>query len=149
MIGPRTRAPLGVKTTNAKARAFQTPAPIQATVRPEKTLKKASTVRRSVKSKIRVALPEPVEADLLSKEPESDVSDIEYCPPPQSSCRIHQRTSPTMTLFPIFEAITYALGTVRYMTFQETNTVFRFKSERKRKHMLRKCRRSKIKLGKR
>lgn len=81
-IGPRTRAPLGVKTTNAKARAFQTPAPLQPRIKPEKTLKKASTARRSVKSKIRVALSEPVETDLLSKEPESDVPDVEYCPPP-------------------------------------------------------------------
>lgn len=79
--GPRTRAPLGMKTTNAKARAFQTPAPGQPTVKPEKTVKKASTTRRSVKSKIRIAPSEPVESDILSKDPDSDVPDIEYCPP--------------------------------------------------------------------
>jgi hypothetical protein len=71
-----------MKTTNAKARAFQTPAPLQETNEPEKTLKKASTVRKSVKSKIRIAPSEPVEADILSKDDESDVPDIEYCPPP-------------------------------------------------------------------
>jgi hypothetical protein len=71
-----------MKTTNAKARAFQTPAPLQQTAKPEKTLKKASTGRRSVKSKIRVGPSVPVEADILSKDPDSDVPDIEYCPPP-------------------------------------------------------------------
>jgi hypothetical protein len=82
VAGPRTRAPLGMKTTNAKARAFQTPAPLQQTAKPEKTLKKASTGRKSVKSKIRIAPSIPVEADILSKDPDSDVPDTEYCPPP-------------------------------------------------------------------
>lgn len=68
-----------MKTTNAKARAFQTPAPLQQTTKPEKTLKKASTARKSVKSKIRIALSEPVEADILSKDPDSEVPDVEYC----------------------------------------------------------------------
>jgi hypothetical protein len=71
-----------MKTTNAKARAFQTPAPLQQTVKPEKTLKKASTARKSIKSKIRVAPSEPVETDVLSNDQGSDVPDIEYCPPP-------------------------------------------------------------------
>ena len=71
-----------MKTTNAKARAFQTPAPLQQTGKPEKTLKKASTGRRSVKSKIRIAPSVPVEADILSKDADSDVPDTEYCPPP-------------------------------------------------------------------
>lgn len=78
--GPRARAPLGMKTTNAKARAVQTPAPLQQTGKPEKTLQKASTVRKSVKSKIRIAPPEPVEADILSMADDSDVAEIEYCP---------------------------------------------------------------------
>jgi hypothetical protein len=72
---------LGNKTTNAKARAFRTPAPVQQTAKPEKTLKKASTARKSVKSKIRVAPSEPVDFNVLSNDPESDVPDIEYCPP--------------------------------------------------------------------
>ena len=71
-----------MKTTNVKARAFQTPAPLQQTSKPEKTVKKVSTARKSVKSKIRVALSEPVEADILSVDPGSDTPDIEYCPPP-------------------------------------------------------------------
>ena len=71
-----------MKTTNAKARAFQTPAPPQETSKPEMTLKKTSTVRESVKSKIRIAPSEPVAVDLLSKEDDSDVPETEYCPPP-------------------------------------------------------------------
>lgn len=71
-----------MKTTNAKARAYQTPAPLQQTTQAEKTLKKVSTARRSIKSKIRIAPSEPVEADVLSKDPDSDVPDVEYCPPP-------------------------------------------------------------------
>jgi hypothetical protein len=74
-----------MKTTNAKARAFQTPAPFQQIAKPEKTLKKSSTSRRSVKSKIRIPPSVPVEADILSKDPDSDVPDTEYCPPPATA----------------------------------------------------------------
>ncbi|KAF7514161.1 hypothetical protein GJ744_004486 [Endocarpon pusillum] len=80
-MGPRTRAPLGLKTTNAKAQAFQTPAPLQQSTKREETLKKASTARKSIKTKIRIAPSEPVGADILSQDPDSDVPDIEYCPP--------------------------------------------------------------------
>jgi hypothetical protein len=76
-LGPRTRAPLGAKTTNAKGHAFQTPALVQQTVKP----KRPSTTRRSVKSKITVAPSQPVEVDVVAAE-ENDVPDIEYAPPP-------------------------------------------------------------------
>ena len=71
---------LGNKTTNAKGQAFQTPAPPK-TLRPEKINRKATTTRKSVKSKITVAEPEPAEAGVLSIG-EDDVADVEYCPPP-------------------------------------------------------------------
>ncbi len=71
-----------MKTTNAKARTFHARAPRQQSTNPEKTLKKSSTARKSGKSKIRIAPSEPVEAGILSKDPDSDVPDIEYCPPP-------------------------------------------------------------------
>lgn len=71
-----------MKTTNAKARASQNPVPQSETKQAEKTLKKPSTIRRSVKSKIRVALSEPAVVDVLSKEDDSDIPEIEYCPPP-------------------------------------------------------------------
>jgi hypothetical protein len=78
--GPRTRAPLGVKTTNAKGQAFQTPGLAQPTKKPDETKRPLST-RKSVKSKIIVAPVERAEADLLVVE-EDDVPDIEYAPPP-------------------------------------------------------------------
>lgn len=79
VAGPRVRAPLGIKTTNTKA--IQTPAPLQ-TTKPEKTLKQVSTGRKSAKSKIRIAPSEPVDADILSRDADLEVPEVEYCPPP-------------------------------------------------------------------
>ena len=83
-IGPRNRAPLGVKTTNAKARAFQTPAPPQQTIKQQKSLQRPSTGRRSAKAKITIAPTQPVETDVLAtiEDDDDDVPDIEYAPPP-------------------------------------------------------------------
>lgn len=67
--GPRNRAPLGAKTTNAKGKAFQTPAPLGSSA---KTLKASPRLRRP---KVKVHQPE-VEA-----ESEDDVPEIEYMPP--------------------------------------------------------------------
>ena len=78
--GPRTRAPLGIKTTNAKGQAFQTPGLAQPTKKPDETKRPPST-RKSIKSKIIVAPVERAEADLLVVE-EDDVPEIEYAPPP-------------------------------------------------------------------
>jgi hypothetical protein len=76
------RAPLGMKTTNARGQAFKTPLP-QQTAKPEKTLKKSSTGRRSARSKIVVAPTEPVHADVLKElEEEDDEPDFGYAPPP-------------------------------------------------------------------
>ena len=79
-LAPRTRAPLGAKTTNAKAGAFKTPAPQQQKANPQKTLQRPSTGRRSAKSKITVLPSQPVDTDILSKDVE--VLDCEYAPPP-------------------------------------------------------------------
>lgn len=78
----RNRAPLGAKTTNAKARVFQTPAPAALNVKNCQTIQKRSTTRRSAKSKIAVAKSEPVETDILAKEPEEEEPDFGYAPPP-------------------------------------------------------------------
>lgn len=67
--GPRNRAPLGMKTTNAKAKAFQTPAPLTGSV---KTQKLSPRLRRP---KIKVHEPE------VHHEEEDDVAEIEYMPP--------------------------------------------------------------------
>ncbi|KAL5377034.1 hypothetical protein PMIN06_011749 [Paraphaeosphaeria minitans] len=66
--GPRTRAPLGMKTTNAKARAFQTPAPLSASA---KTQKASPRLRRP---KVKVQ-PDVQHAD------QHDVPEVEYMPP--------------------------------------------------------------------
>ncbi|ETN38454.1 uncharacterized protein HMPREF1541_06489 [Cyphellophora europaea CBS 101466] len=76
------RAPLGMKTTNAKGNALKTPAP-QQSAKPEKSIKKPSTARRSAKSKIVVAPTEPVHADVLTQEAEDDDEpEYGYAPPP-------------------------------------------------------------------
>ena len=74
VTGPKTRAPLGLKTTNAKTKAFQTPAPPLGTI-------KANRPSTGRKSKLIIAQSESVESDVLSVEAEEDVPDIEYMPP--------------------------------------------------------------------
>ncbi|KEF51918.1 uncharacterized protein A1O9_11907 [Exophiala aquamarina CBS 119918] len=82
-LAPRSRAPLGQKTTNAKAHAFQTPAPAPLTIKPGKTVQKHSSTRRSARSKISIAQSEPVDADVLTKKQHEDEEpDFGYAPPP-------------------------------------------------------------------
>lgn len=76
--GARTRAPLGAKTTNAKAQAFKTPGAKQPTLQPLKSTRQSS-VRRSLKSKITVAPSEPV-SDVLAED-DGDLPEPEYAPP--------------------------------------------------------------------
>lgn len=68
LSGLRTRAPLGMKTTNAKSQAFQTPAPLSSA----KTQKLSPRLRRP---KVKVHQPE------AEAESEDDVPEIEYMPP--------------------------------------------------------------------
>ena len=80
-LAPRNRAPLGAKTTNAKA--FQTPAPAGLTAKPGRTVQKpATSARRSNKSKITIARSEPVNTDVLAKQiEEQDEPEYGYAPP--------------------------------------------------------------------
>ncbi|RKF61997.1 hypothetical protein OnM2_037032 [Erysiphe neolycopersici] len=76
-ICPRNRAPLGIKTTNAKIQAFQTPALSAKQLEQDINLKKATSTRRPRKL---------VHADntkLVIHEGESPLTepDVEYCPP--------------------------------------------------------------------
>jgi len=76
------RAPLGAKTTNAKAAAFQTPAPGQQLKHPDQTAKKpSSTARRSIKRKIHIE-PEAIAAPADLQVEEEDEPDFGYAPPP-------------------------------------------------------------------
>lgn len=76
-----TRAPLGMKTTNARGNAFKTPAP-QQTTKLDKTVKKPSTARRSARSKITVAQSEPVQDDVLAQKADEAEPEYGYAPPP-------------------------------------------------------------------
>lgn len=85
LMGPetRSRAPLGMKTTNAKARGIQTPAPL-GTAKPEKTNKKSSTQKANKPAPPAQQQSRP---DVRDKVSEDDVPDIEYMPPkPQGGC---------------------------------------------------------------
>ena len=77
--GPRTRAPLGVKTTNAKAKAFQTPAPAQMGGDLGKTSQKSASTR---KPKPKTSHPETTKLeDILADKEALDEREIEYMPP--------------------------------------------------------------------
>ena len=71
----RQRAPLGMKTTNAKARGNQTPA--AGTIKPEKTNKRTSTQ----KVKKIAPLVQQSETEGAEKPVQDHVPDIEYMPP--------------------------------------------------------------------
>ncbi|KAL8856640.1 MAG: hypothetical protein Q9178_006796 [Gyalolechia marmorata] len=78
-MGPRNRAPLGAKTTNAKAKAFQTPAPAQNENDPNKTIRKSVSAR---KPKPKVSHPETtILDDILADKEALDEREIEYMPP--------------------------------------------------------------------
>ncbi|KUJ07690.1 uncharacterized protein LY89DRAFT_659925 [Mollisia scopiformis] len=76
-MAPRERAPLGAKTTNAKAKAFQTPAGPTLGKELEKSKPKQTSARRPKKV---------IHADTVKLEVHGDESplterDVEYCPP--------------------------------------------------------------------
>lgn len=93
---PRTvnRAPLGAKTTNAKAQTilkdknngklqvFKTPAPNNNKLKPVPTINQQSTTRRSARSKITIAATEPAPAEALNQHVSDDEPDFGYAPPP-------------------------------------------------------------------
>ena len=67
-----------MKTTNAKAKGLQTPAPPGETIKPEKTNRRGSTAQKAKKA---APLMQPARTELLDKLAEDDVPDIEYMPP--------------------------------------------------------------------
>lgn len=70
------RAPLGQKTTNAKARAFATPAPLTGGL--GKTHHRSASAR---KQKLKVHHQVEPEAAPVSHEVDEEEPDVEYCPP--------------------------------------------------------------------
>ncbi|KAL8734433.1 MAG: hypothetical protein Q9181_003213 [Wetmoreana brouardii] len=78
-MGPRNRAPLGVKTTNIKTKAFQTPAPAPIDNAPGKTNQKSVSARNP---RPKVSHPETTKLeDILADKEALDEREIEYMPP--------------------------------------------------------------------
>lgn len=76
-IGPRTRAPLGMKTTNAKAKGLATPAAPLGTIKPGKSNRKVSTVKKVLQD----APVKQAEPELSQEKQDVEDRDIEYMPP--------------------------------------------------------------------
>ncbi|KAF5856313.1 hypothetical protein ETB97_007549 [Aspergillus alliaceus] len=102
----RQRAPLGMKTTNAKARGLQTPAPPAGTVKPERTGKRGSSQR----VKKFTPLVEQSKLEVGDKPAEDDVPDIEYMPPKPKELPDVPDEITYDTTFPQFQPKNLALG---------------------------------------
>ncbi|MCJ1366654.1 hypothetical protein MMC16_005784 [Acarospora aff. strigata] len=77
-MGPRNRAPLGLKTTNARAKAFQTPAAPGTDDALDKGTQNSGT---AMKPKPRVAHAEMSKVAVLGGMDETEEREIEYMPP--------------------------------------------------------------------
>ncbi|KAL4821700.1 hypothetical protein BDW67DRAFT_1673 [Aspergillus spinulosporus] len=102
----RHRAPLGMKTTNAKAKGLQTPAAPVGTLKPERTTKKGSTQRVKKFSPF-VEQPQP---EVKVQPPQDDVPDIEYMPPKPKDLPDYPEEITYDTSFPQFRPENLALG---------------------------------------
>ena len=78
-LGPRNRAPLGLKTTNAKAKEFQTPVVIPGPNDLGKPTQKSATAR---KPKPKVTPAKMTKIDVLEDQDLLEEREIEYMPPP-------------------------------------------------------------------
>ena len=76
--GPRNRAPLGLKTTNARAKAFHKPGPSILENDFDKGAQKSATAR---KPKARVSQAEMTKVEILGDKDELADREIEYMPP--------------------------------------------------------------------
>lgn len=78
-VGPRNRAPLGMKTTNAKTKAFQTPAPASIGGDLGRTNQRSVSIQ---KPKPKVSHPETTKLeDILADKETLGQREIEYMPP--------------------------------------------------------------------
>ncbi|KAA8642121.1 hypothetical protein EYZ11_001194 [Aspergillus tanneri] len=106
LANPRSRAPLGMKTTNAKAKGVQTPAAPAGTVKPERTTKRGSTQ----KVKKFAPLVDQSQTKVQEKPAQDDVPDIEYMPPKPKELSDIPDEITYDTTFPQFQAKNLALG---------------------------------------
>ncbi|KKK18136.1 hypothetical protein P175DRAFT_0502663 [Aspergillus ochraceoroseus IBT 24754] len=103
----RNRAPLGMKTTNAKARGLQTPAVPAGTI---KTVKKASTQRVKKFSPFVEQPQSQVQREVQVRPPQDNVPDIEYMPPKAKDLPDYPDDITYDTSFPQFQPKNLALG---------------------------------------
>lgn len=75
--GPRNRAPLGLKTTNARTKVFQTPAPLRDNEAKDEEAKSAS----ARKPKPKASHAEMTKVETLGDKNKLEESEIEYMPP--------------------------------------------------------------------
>ncbi|KAL4881401.1 hypothetical protein BJY04DRAFT_188835 [Aspergillus karnatakaensis] len=102
----RHRAPLGMKTTNAKAKILQTPGAPAGTIKPERTVKKGSTQRVKKFSPFVEQPQQEVQVQPL----QDDVPDIEYMPPKPKDLPDYPDEITYDTTFPQFQPRNLALG---------------------------------------
>ncbi|KAK7536723.1 hypothetical protein IWX49DRAFT_580299 [Phyllosticta citricarpa] len=95
--GPRNRAPLGMKTTNARAKAFVTPAPKTVEPGSAKTGAKNSAPRLQ-RSKVKVHQASP-----QAHTSQHEERDVEYMPPPAVPLRDDPEDWPSDMKYPMFE----------------------------------------------
>ena len=84
--GPRNRAPLGLKTTNAKTKAFLIPPPPSAEDAPDKSKQKSASASAR-EGRPRVSHAEMTKLDIHGDLDKLKEMDIEYMPPPAKSKR--------------------------------------------------------------
>ncbi|PGH27867.1 hypothetical protein AJ80_00417 [Polytolypa hystricis UAMH7299] len=106
-LGPRNRAPLGMKTTNAKANAFQTPAAPLGTVKPAKTGRRSSTVKKvkQLQPQTQQAKTQPKGSDTLE-----EVREVEFAHPVPKPLPDPPEDITYNTDFPQFKGQNFARG---------------------------------------
>lgn len=90
MIGPRNRAPLGIKTTNAKTKVFQTPVGPA----PEKDLEKSVSKQMSAR-RPKPKVSEKIKIDVHGDESPLKDIEVEYMPPRSKDLPYDSDTFPT------------------------------------------------------
>ncbi|KAL2857826.1 hypothetical protein BJY01DRAFT_202305 [Aspergillus pseudoustus] len=106
MGNTRNRAPLGMKTTNAKAKDLQTPGGPAGSFNPEKTVRKGSTQRVKKFS----PFVEHPQLQVKVQSPQDRVPDIEYMPPKPKDLPDYPDDITYDTSFPQFQPRNMALG---------------------------------------
>ncbi|OKL60891.1 hypothetical protein UA08_03878 [Talaromyces atroroseus] len=112
-LGPRNRAPLGAKTTNAKTGAFKTPGLQPETLKTQKTKHRGSSTKKPKKAEIQVQQAQPQVFDASEVD---DVPDVEYAPPKPKELPDDPEDITYDTTFPQFQGrnITRGWGKIYY-----------------------------------